>query len=246
MRRALLSITACALLCGCGEDPARSVKIERPASGANSSAAANPGGTPPTPVRKMPPPATPESVTVSTSPAPSAGADSKWVGDICQAPDSKEDAGAETAEGGEFKTEGPCAIHRRQPVSCESALDDFYASFTRGGAGKPSLVLYFNVEHYHGPGEYDGTEMFLAVQSDKSIFRWSNDNAHVTVGPGEKFIRLAQTRLAPEPMLLNCEHLMDPKNSFQYQCSNRTIDRTLESELETVSGTLACQARRGQ
>ncbi len=131
---------------------------------------------------------------------------------------------------------GPCAFQHRGAVSCEPIADDFYISMSRKAARGATLMVYINVEKYHGPGSYDGAQMFVGVQDKTSIYRWSSDTIAITVGPGEEFAVLPTTRLDAEPVLIDCT---GPMTNFQ--CGGRGDAPAFESTTEVVSGTLRCE-----
>ena len=132
---------------------------------------------------------------------------------------------------------GPCTFQHRSAVSCESALDDFILVMSRKAAGDATLMVYINVEKYHGPGDYDGAQMFVGVQDKNSINRWSSDTVNITVGPGEEFAVLPRTSLEAEPLLIDCTGPMS-----NYQCGDRRIAAPINGTHEVVSGTLQCAA----
>jgi hypothetical protein len=84
-------------------------------------------------------------------------------------------------------------------MECTSTTDDFILQMTRPAAGEAKLLIYVNVEKYHGPDSYDRAEMLVGVQDGEQNFRWFSDALHVTVGPGEKFVELASARLQALP-----------------------------------------------
>jgi len=137
--------------------------------------------------------------------------------------------------------EGPCQFEQKAQVSCEGSKDDFYAAFTRTAKNGATLVTYINVENYHGPGEYEGAQMFVALQSGTSIVRWSSDTVHATVGADEAFVDLPTTRLDAEPMLLDCSRLISASTNYQYQCAVRSATTSeIMNAPEVVSGKLQC------
>lgn len=229
----------------CSKDPARSVKIA-------------PSPSQPVPVVDVPPPAP---VTNAASP-PSARAslaDTSSRGQVTNAARPPQPAGAtiapDTSPVAEFcpppaedltgpsnlTIGGPCGFQHQQAIKCESSPDDFIIGFVRKALHGATVAVYINVENYHGPGSYDGTQMFIAVQSGTAIFRWSNDNVHAEVGPGEAFLELPMARLEAEPMLIDCSRLIGPESNYQYQCGGRTAGSvTAAAAAEIVSGRLVC------
>jgi hypothetical protein len=138
---------------------------------------------------------------------------------------------------------GPCAFEQRAAATCESSIDDFVVALTRKANNGATLVLHVNFEHYHGPGTYDDARMFVAVQDGKSLSRWSNDRARITVGPDEAFVVLPDTRLAAEPMFVDCSRVIGPDTNYQPNCAGQTSAKTpLEGTIEVVSGKLQCEA----
>ena len=135
---------------------------------------------------------------------------------------------------------GPCAFEHRGAVSCEATVDDFIMAATRKAARGATLVIYINVEHYAGPGSYEGTQMFVEVEDGTSIYRWSNDNFRITVGPGEEFAVLPTIRLDAEPLLVNCAGQVGPASNWLYDCKGRTGATAIEGTTEVISGTLRC------
>ena len=224
MKRPLPIVVLCLIAGSCGQDPAQSVKVvQRPIQ----SASVQPG---PAPTLA---PVPPVSVTVKTTPSAKPG----LVADACPPP-------GDPAGPDDFTVTGPCGFRQREPVSCEASPDDLYIAFTRKSGPGATLVFYLNVENYHGPGEYNGAEMFLASQSSTSIYRWSNDRTHVTVGPDAAFIALTPTRREGEPMLVDCTRLIAPETNYQYQCGGRSsASAAFDGTAEVVSGRLKCAAR---
>jgi hypothetical protein len=172
---------------------------------------------------------------VRSTPAP----DPNWIGEFCPLP-------ADDSEGpSSFAATGPCGFRHPETVKCESLGDDFITAFTLKARNGAALVAYLNVESYHGPGTYDGAQLFVAVQSATTIDRWSNENVHAVVGPREAFVTLPETRLDEEPMLVDCTRLIEPSTNYQYQCGTRSFVRPAgASTAEIVSGKLQCSNAR--
>ena len=104
-----------------------------------------------------------------------------------------------------------------------------------------TLVIYLNVEHYHGPSVYEDVQLFIAVESGTIIYRWSNDPVHAVVGPDETFGVLAKTRLDPEPMRLECSRLIGPESNYTYQyAASSGANMTFDNAAEIVAGKLQC------
>lgn len=216
---AFLVVIACLGTIGCSEDPARSVKIAaRPQHPAAASAA---------------PVSTTHIAKVSKPPRiPDPG----WHPDFCPPP-------AEGSEGpSTLSASGPCEFEHRSAVSCESIGDDFIVALTRKARNGATLVVYLNVEQYHGPGTYDGGQMFIAVEGGSTIYRWSSDAVKTTVGAGEAFAELPSTRLEGEAMLLGCTSMIGPSTNYQYQCDPaRDAPLAIDKTVEIVSGKLQCR-----
>lgn len=239
-------IVACLVTVGCSEDPARSVKIiNRPPASASTIAASSPA-----PVKTIDRPPPPAAAVAASSPAPAKIIDrpplpaiataatspaSDPIPEFCPPP-------AEDSPGpGNLIVNGPCGFEHRGAVICEASRDDFTVAFTRKAKGGAALVTFLNVEHYHGPGNYDGAQMFVAVQSDATIYRWSSDNVNATVAPGEGFVTLPVTQLDGEPVLVECSRLIGPASNYQYQCGGRSDAKVaIDSTAEVVSGNLQC------
>lgn len=133
---------------------------------------------------------------------------------------------------------GPCAFEHHGAVSCEVNGDDFLITMTRPAAGGAKLMIYINVEQYHGPGSYEGAQMFMGVQDKTLIYRWSSDTVSITVGPDETSAELPTTRIEAEPLLIDCSGPMT-----NYDCSGRGDMPLLEASTAVLSGTLRCAER---
>jgi hypothetical protein len=244
----VLLIAACLVSLACQDDPARSVKIiDRPARLESAAAPPSPNpakaaavppkqpfpvaATPRRPMRLAAAPSAPVSSTVTPAQSPEAN----WIPEFCPPP-------ADESPGpGDLIVSGPCGLRHRAAVHCESSRDDFITAFTQNARNGATIVTYVNVEFYHGPGSYDGAQVFVAVQSATSIYRWSNDNAHAVVGPDEAFVLLPETRLMAEPMLVDCSRLIGPATNYQYQCARSTDAKmVVSSPPEVLSGRLQC------
>jgi len=213
-----LAIVVCLVLVACDEDPARKVKvIARPGMPGVSAV-----------------PSTPALQAVTAPPDDPSLGDPKRLLEFC--PSTAETSSA----AGLFMTVGSCAFQQREPVICNSLQDDFLVAFTRRAEHDANLVVYLNVEFYHGPGSYDHVEMFETLQSGENIYRWSNDRARATVGPGETFLTVPETELEAEPMLMNCTNTLGPATNYQFQCGRRG-PAMLASV--TFSGKLQCAPR---
>lgn len=218
---------------GCDQDPARSIKIidRSPAAAAPAATSPPPAGAPASPAAAPATPAPPVAPALARRARPSA----QWRPDACPPP-------ADAASGpSDLSVTGPCAFEHRSAAICESLADDFLVAVSRKAANGATLVVYINVEQYHGPGDYDESQMFVAVQDGKSMYRWSNERGKITVGAGEKFVDLPKTLLDAEPMLVDCKRVIGAETNFQYDCGGRTDERTpLESTIEIASGRLSC------
>lgn len=221
MKRCCSSLLCgCLLLVGCGEDPAKSVKVVSR----------------PTAVIAEPQPATEPAL-----PAVAANKETKKAEPL---PEQVEfcPPEAETAAGsGTFTVNGPCRYQIHAPVSCEGSADDFYAASTRAAKLNATLVTYLNVENYKGPGTYDSVQMFVTVQSGSKILRWSNDHVHATVAPDGSWLDVAPAQLISEPTLLDCTLQLGKETNYQYQCGRRGTEQVaVASNPLTVSGRLEC------
>jgi hypothetical protein len=247
IRTVVLAIVAGLTALGCDADPARSVQIvDRPRpsvppvvstrNDAPPQTASGPEAKPPAAAtvskRALPP------RPVKTSARPAAPADptvvAPWSLQACPPP--PEDSPGPSS----LAVSGPCAFSHVGAVSCASTGDDFIVAASRKAAGGATLVLYINVEKYRGPGTYVGTQMFVAVQDGKSIYRWSNDNGRVTVGADEKFVAMPTIRLAGEPLHIDCSRQIEPATNYQFQCEGTADAAAMEQSVEEVSGVLRC------
>ena len=81
---------------------------------------------------------------------------------------------------------GTCAFEHHGPATCHAAGDDYYAVLYRPLEDGNELELYINVEFYTGPGTYDRkVEVLALVRRGTSLYRWSNEQATVTLGYGQ-------------------------------------------------------------
>ena len=220
-----LALVFCLLMIACGQDPARSVKItDRPADARppDSRPAETPAPTS-TADAKQPAATTPAGAAAEPQAA-------EWRLDAC--PPLPEAGGGPS----DFTVTGPCAFRHHGQVGCESLGDDFIVIMSRKAAHGATVMVYINVEKYHGPGVYDGAQMFVGVQHKTNIYKWSNDAVDITVGPDEKFAVLPTTRVEAEPLLVDCTGPMT-----DFQCGGRDQVTAFERSVEVVSGTLQCQ-----
>jgi hypothetical protein len=254
MRRARAIVAgACLVAAACDEDPARSMKIVprppaavSPASvgvAAVTPAAARPAETPPRATGPAPgmqaarssgtagrPPGTGASSS-SAEVEPAAATD--WRQPGCPPP-PEASSGPST-----FTAAGPCAFRHRGAVACEALYDDFLVTLSRKAAGGVTLMVYINVEKYHGPGDYRDAQIFLGLQDKFNIYRWSSDTLNITVGSGEQSVTLPATSLEAEPLFTNCT---GPITNFQ--CQGRGFATEFLKTREVVSGTLRCETQK--
>ena len=162
-----------------------------------------------------------------TSPAQSAASEPRPNG--CPPP-PEDSSGPST-----LTVSGPCAFEHKGIANCEWHADDFYLSMTRKAAQGATLTVYINVEGYDGPGQYKSAQMFIGVQDKTSIYRWSSDAVTITVGPDQEFAVLPTTKLAAEPVLIDCTGPMT-----NYQCGGRGESKVFIGTAEVVAGTLRC------
>ncbi len=140
---------------------------------------------------------------------------------------------------------GPCAFQHHGAFSCQDLVDDFYAALTRKAKNGATLVIYLNVENYHGHGgTYEGGQLFLAVQKGTVIHRWSSDTVSATVSPDESFVTLPTTRLELEPTLTDCSILIGPASNYLFQCSGLGNPKeAIPDPDEVISGKLQCAGK---
>ncbi len=246
---ALTALCLCTL--ACKEDPARSVKIvPRPAVSAPAqsppaeSAQSVPAQPAPPPAVKPKPESTEARVAHPPKPAP-APAKATPIAELPPQIEFCPPAAEDSTGPGTFIATGPCRFEQKTLVSCEGSPDDYYAAVTRQAKQGATLVTYVNVENYKGPGTYDGTQMFVTVQSGSTILRWSSDNVHATVSLGETYVDIPMTRLDAEPTLLDCTILLGKSTNYQYQCGKRSTEKiAIASDPLTVSGRLACAPKQ--
>jgi len=117
----------------------------------------------------------------------------QWRPNLCPPP--SEPSGGP----GTLVATGACAFQQHGPVNCTSLEDDFILETSRPSARQSTLIIYLNVEKYHGPGSYDEGQMLVSVQDAKGLFRWRSDTVVATVGADEKFVDIQSTRLEALP-----------------------------------------------
>ena len=235
----VVALLAGLALAGCDKDPAASLKIAR---------------TPPPPVVAPGAPAAPASQAEAVVPVVAAEAP-RMVQKAARAVPRAEPAAIESAASNEWRPQGcppppeegqgasslnvsgPCAFKHRGTFSCEAIHDDFYISMTRQAAHGSTLTVFINVEKFKGAGTYQNAEMFLGVQDKSSIYRWSSQEVQLTVGPDAQYVVLPTTRLAAEPVLVDCSGPMT-----NYQCSGRGELEALLGTTEVVAGKMQCDA----
>ncbi|GEM_PF-3153614 len=229
MRNSALLI-ALLFLAGCNDDPARSVKIApRPSQPAPS---VRPEPTPPT----LAAPQLPQPKATRAAAAKPPATSANLFPEYCPIP-------AEESPGGpsSLVAKGACEFEHHSTASCEPIGDDFLVGLTRPAKGGGSLVAFLNVEQYKGPGNYENAQLFVAVQSGKTIHRWSSETVSAVVGAGEAFVALPSTRLDLEPTLVDCSTLISPSSNYLYQCAGR--GEVLKAAPEVVSGKLQCAGK---
>jgi len=215
-REALLAALICLTATACEKDPAKSVRIiERPATPPASATSSST-------TTSVPP-----SQAISAAPKPTPAA-APLLPACPPPPEDQTGSGTLTAR-------GPCEFKQTLPASCEALADDFIMVATRTAKNGATVMIYINVETYHGPDKYKDAQMFVGVQDKVNIWRWSSDAVNITVGPREAFADLPSTRLEGEPMLVDCT---GPMTNFQ--CSGRG-ESAFDETVETVSGRLPCE-----
>jgi len=245
MRHARLFVLGtCLVALACDKDPARSVKIiARPPAAVTYAAAP--------PVAAVQAPDSPAPRASETPVRLSGAAAANTPKGVASQPEAAAPAVAtdwrppgcppspETSSGpSSLAVAGPCAFEHRSAVACEALADDFLVTVSRKAADGVALMVFINVEHYKGPGDYTGAQMFVGVQDKKNIYRWSSDTVKITVGGGEESVALPATRLEAEPLLVNCT---GPMTNFQ--CEGLGEAKAFEGTIEVVSGTLRCEKK---
>ena len=209
MKRWMMLVLLSCLTAACDEDPARKIQIV---------------ARPPSPVD-----------IAKSSPEPTIAPPEKskpeWHPAGCPPP-PESSPGPST-----LKVSGPCTFEHRATFACESIHDDFIVSATHEAAGGASLMVYINVEHYNGPGTYEGAEMFVGLQDATTIHRWSSDQVSITVGPEEEYAVLPATPLEAEPLLVDCS---GPQAN--YQCSGRNDTAPINGTVQMVAGKMQCSS----
>jgi len=93
---------------------------------------------------------------------------------------------------------GPCPFQHHGDVSCHANTDDFYLVGSRKTKLGATLMIYINIEHYSGPGSYDGAQMYVAIQGEQAVYRWANDSIRISVSKGEADATMPVARLGAE------------------------------------------------
>ncbi len=107
------------------------------------------------------------------------------------------------------------------------------------------MVAFINVEQYHGPGSYEGSQIFVALQNGTTIHRWSSDTVSTVVGPGEAFLDISKAHLELEPTLQDCSKLIGPSTGYQFQCGERGNSNPAGDKAdEVVAGKLQCAGKQ--
>ena len=227
----------------CDEDPARSMRIIPRPPAAVSPAPARRAETQPPAVVPTPDTQSARSSGTAARPprsgAPTSSAEvarsvaTDWRPPGCPPP-------PEASSGpSSFTVAGPCAFEHRNAVACESLGDDFLVTLSRKAAAGVALMVYINVEHYKGPGDYTGAQIYVGLQDKINIYRWSSDTMNITVGSGEQSVTLPATTLEAEPLFVNCT---GPMTNFQ--CEGRGGAAEFQKTREIVSGTLRCETQK--
>jgi hypothetical protein len=180
-----------------------------------------------------------QAVPTTTVYKPPRGPDRDLIPEFCPPPE-------ESPGPGGFRAQGPCRFQHRAPVDCQAAGDDFIVAVPRKASHGAMLVIYLNVEHYHGPDSYSDAQLFVALEGGDTIYRWSNDKVRATVGPGEAFVTVSKTQLEPELMRIACSRLIAPESNYTYQCAAQSSANMALNGPEIVSGKLSCRVRPGE
>ena len=117
----------------------------------------------------------------------------QWRPELCPPP--PEPAGGP----GTLVASGACAFRQQGAVGCTTLPDDLILETSRPAARGATLIIYVNVEKYHGPGKYEDGQMLVSVQDAIGLYRWRSDSVRVTVGEDGRFADLETTRLESLP-----------------------------------------------
>lgn len=118
----------------------------------------------------------------SASAMPVVGVQDPWDPAYCEVPPEQE----RTASFSELEVAGTCRFVHHGAATCQARGDDFYAIVRRRLSDGNQLELYINVEFYTGPGTYDKkVEILALIKRGTSLYRWSNNQASVTLGFGQ-------------------------------------------------------------
>jgi len=113
------------------------------------------------------------------SAAPLAGVQEPWDPSTCDVVPER-DKGASFSE---LDLHGACTFKHHGPALCKGRGDDFYALIHRKLSDGSELDLYLNVETYSGAGVYEKKgQLLVTVRRNQSLYRWSNQEATVTLG----------------------------------------------------------------
>lgn len=250
MRRARAIVAgACLVAAACDEDPARSMKIvPRPPAAVSpapigvaavSPAAARLAEAPPRAAGPVNETRAGRSSGTATRPPGTGASRSSAEVEPAAATDWRQPGCPPPPEAfpgpSDFTVAGPCAFKHRGAVACEALDDDFLVTLSRKAAGGATLMVYINVEQYHGPGDYRDAQIFLGLQDKFNIYRWSSDKLNITVGSGQESVTLPATSLEAEPLFTNCT---GPITNFQ--CEGRGFADEFLKSREVLSGTLQC------
>lgn len=135
------------------------------------------------------------------------------------------------------KVTGPCAFEHKGDAECVADGDDMLVSIVRKTKSGAEVMLFVNVERYVGPGHYKApNDIFVSLMDGSTIYRWSTNEAEVTVGPESKSVTFKEARLEPELVLVGCT---GPQNN--YQCDGRGDEPRHMHSSSTVSGTAHCR-----
>jgi hypothetical protein len=115
----------------------------------------------------------------------------KWRPNLCPPPPES------TRGPGTLVATGDCNFEHHGFVECSALGDDFIFGIDRPSAKGSTISIFVNVEGYHGPDKYDYAQILVSVSDAKGYFRWRSFELSITVGEGEKFVKLESTHLEP-------------------------------------------------
>jgi hypothetical protein len=156
-----------------------------------------------------------------------------WKSAICLP--QPEQAGGPAAS--DLSVRGECSFRQRASVICRAQGDDFYVVTRRNLAGGRVATVYFNIESFHGPGDYDESQTHVWIGDGQALYRWSNAHGKASL-----------VASGPYPS--------DGRESAQFPTAGVTSvvlsEMVLAAEPGTgasgeirVSGTLSCLVRGG-